>query len=472
MSEIKFREVYDFTPIAEGNPNQCIQFAIDFCRHFPEVIYCRDDGKYYKYNNGLYKSITFIEMQNLILRAKDIPGIRKITRAKRSEVIHTIADINNYSRKLFDQSGIINFKNCYVNLDNINEDGYVGHQHDMTLINTIQLPYEFNPRAKCDLWEATIWDIFKGDHNKISLLQQFFGYCLMKDTHFERMLFIVGEAGTGKSTILDSLGYMLGKENISSLNLSQMASPNYAGSLIGKYANIVTEIPDNEKEFEGELKKIVTGDDITINNKYEKIHTAKPFCKIIFSGNDMPNIQDPTNGVFRRMIYIPLNKVMKYENQDRNRRSELKREASGIFNWAIKGLNLIKQRNGIFLDKSSEEEVRQLRISNNPILQFIEEKVYYTGDGEHYITKEDMCDEYYDFCKKYKLKSYFSVPKLIKRITSYLPEDIEYKQKRTAKFGSHDRRMCFVGVILKNENEVIDKNFLERAKDLEVVDHL
>src|SRR5262249_25697470 len=63
------------------------------------------------------------------------------------------------------------------------------------------LPYPFKADAGCPHWRAFLAHNLEGDDERIALLQEWFGYCLMTDTSLQKFLMLVGEGANGKSVI-------------------------------------------------------------------------------------------------------------------------------------------------------------------------------------------------------------------------------------------------------------------------------
>jgi P4 family phage/plasmid primase-like protien len=56
------------------------------------------------------------------------------------------------------------------------------------------MPYRYEEDAKCELWIKTLNQILEDDQNKLNSLQEFFGYCLTKDTKQLKALLLLGES--------------------------------------------------------------------------------------------------------------------------------------------------------------------------------------------------------------------------------------------------------------------------------------
>jgi len=103
--------------------------------------------------------------------------------------------------------------------------------------------------------------------------------------------------------------------------------------------------------------------------------TACPTAKLIFAANTRPRFLDRTTGIWRRMIVVPFDIQIPEVEQNKKLADELKTEMSGIFNWALIGLERLLKR-GIFIEpKKSKEAREEYMLENNPTRMYLEEKL-------------------------------------------------------------------------------------------------
>ena len=96
--------------------------------------------------------------------------------------------------------------------------------HSPQWFSPMCLPYEFDPAAHCPLWLAFLAEVLESDSERIAVLQEWFGLCLIPDTTFQKFFMLVGEGSNGKKVILDVLETLLGEANVSHVPLEQFAS--------------------------------------------------------------------------------------------------------------------------------------------------------------------------------------------------------------------------------------------------------
>ena len=158
-----------------------------------KITFCLEEEKFYIFKDGRWQSKYDVEMMKMI--GDKIPEIYKYSVSTRKQIIDNLKVIRYSSILNFNLIDMLNLKNGMVNP--------YSHQvlkHEPFYMSKIQINYEYNKDAKCNLWLKTLNEILEGDQEKISLLQEFFGYCLTRETKYEKALLLCGDSRSGKST--------------------------------------------------------------------------------------------------------------------------------------------------------------------------------------------------------------------------------------------------------------------------------
>lgn len=139
------------------------------------------------------------------------------------------------------------------------------------------------------------------------LLLQMIGYLFYSRNELRKCFFLKGKGRNGKSTLLKVCSVMLGYDNISTISLDQIEEGGYeVPSLSGKLANFGDDIEGSYITKSATLKKLVSGDPIFVRAIYGKPYEMRPYCKMIFSCNEMPTFKDKSHAMDDRVIIIPL----------------------------------------------------------------------------------------------------------------------------------------------------------------------
>lgn len=277
------------------------------------------------------------------------------------------------------KSPFVVFRNGIVDLHKATQAGGKAKLRKLNPRNfsTIALPYDFVPDAGCPLWQKTLKEIFprsgRGDR-RVRLLQEFFGYALLADnTRLHKFLILVGDGSNGKSTILRVLEELLGQDNVSHVPLEQFGGNFRIYEMAGKLANIAGDMNRVEKVEEGYLKSLTSGDPVQADRKFKDPVTLRPTAKLIFAANQLPPINDRSDGVWRRMIAMPFLATFRGKSCDIDRVDHLMEELPGIFNWALEGARRLLERGRFTCCKVCQGCLNEHRYHTDPFLQFIQE---------------------------------------------------------------------------------------------------
>lgn len=326
----------------------------------------RINGSLHIYKDGYYQhNLTDIEYAM-------IENIPNLTRDKRKEVMSYLDVIvrNSYGRA---DSNLICFKNGVYN---IVEEELTEHSPEYLITNQIQANY--NPNAYSELMDKTLDKLACGNEKIRMLIEEMIGYCFYTKSELGKAFLLTGEKSNGKSTLLHIIKTLLGDDNVSALDLKELGAEFKTAELAGMLANIGDDISANFIEDTGLFKKIVTGDRLTAARKYEHPFTFEPYCKLLFSANDIPRMKDRSGAVIRRLIIIPFNATFSKNDPDYSPyiKYELcKPEAlEYLAQLGLKGLKRVLYNQGFTECKEVTQELEQYEKDNNPILGFLEER--------------------------------------------------------------------------------------------------
>lgn len=334
-----------------------------------EYIYCMENDKFYIYEDNCWRTV--MEMDLLGAITERIPDINKETLHQKKQIIEHLRIMVRRRMDIFNRTDLLNFPEG--EFDPVNQ---TLHEHDKENYSTIRLPYSYNPNAVCPLWEKTLSEIFEEDDKKISVLQEFFGYCLVPDVRQKKALLLLGESDSGKSTILFILKALFGKENCSSVPLKHIGHPQYTPMMINKLVNIDTDVSKNAQDFEEDFKKITSGEEVTCNQKFIETFEFVPKCRMVLAANIFPKITDHSSAFYNRLILIPCDRIFSEAEKNRDLVETLKREElPGIFNWCLIGLKRLRERKMFEQHSFIKEAVGDLEDANNPSNLFFREHI-------------------------------------------------------------------------------------------------
>lgn len=302
----------------------------------------------------------------------------------------------NWTREMPDDmdKNILAFKNCLANI----ETGELFPFSPDYFITT-KLDVEINPEfTECPKLDKFFEELV-GVENK-SILYDIIAYCFTRHYFYQKMFILWGRGQNGKTTFLDLLIRILGKQNISSETPQDLATNEFSkGELFGKFANISSELPYSSIQDTNVIKALCGGDFLKCNRKYKQPFQFRNFAKLLFSGNELPAVADKTLAWARRLYIIKFDKVIK--NPVKNYLDTIctQEELKGLAWKCFHRLRQMKEKGWEF-----EKEVNPTKMMtlyedlSDPLKKFLREECIEDGDG--FIFKFRLRDEFESWCKQ------------------------------------------------------------------------
>lgn len=252
-----------------------------------------------------------------------------------------------------------------------------GHATDYV---TKRMKVIYDPRAVCPHWEAFIERVLP-DAEIRKYVQQTVGYTLTGATSDQRFYFLHGNGKNGKSVFINVLAELFGdygcKARREVVEESKTGSNAYTRDLAlfpGARFLYGEETSAHGRLREDLIKSLTAGDPITADPKFERPFTYKPVAKLWLCGNHKPVIEGSDVGIWRRVVLIPFTTTIPDGEQIPHEimHSKLMAEASGILNWALRGLDEWKLG---AIPQAIRDAVEEYRRDEDDLAEFITERV-------------------------------------------------------------------------------------------------
>lgn len=360
------------------------------------ATYMKNQFHIIKINNQLhlYEDGIYVTGQDKI-ESKMIEVVPSLNRAKRSEVYAYINLLIRKNLRTLD-ANLIAFKNGVYNI----EDGsFTDFSPDYIITNKIN--WNYSPSAKSELAETTLKKFACNDEKIEKLLKEVIGYCFYRYNELGKAFILTGDKSNGKSTFLDMISYLLGQENISSLDLAELGERFKTAELFGKLANIGDDIKGDFIPDLAIFKKLVTGDRVNAERKGQDPFEFNNYSKMLFSANKIPRVKDETGAVLRRLIIVPFNAKFTKDDKDYDPYIKYKLRSDEVMEYLILvGLNGLKDvltNKGFTISEKVETELQEFDEINNPILMFIRDND--ENDIKNHTTNEVYLN-YTEYCRE------------------------------------------------------------------------
>ena len=181
-----------------------------------------------------------------------------------------------------------------------------------TIYTDIYYPYEimtqeefdnFNGRAKSFMEEISCYDPQKNP-DMIKIIWECIGCMLAPTKPFAKIFIWYGSGANGKSLLLKLVKRIMGNFMTHS-NILTINDKFALESVITGVANITDDVGITTIKETGVLKSLIDGGDIEVNRKYKNSIWWKPNSQFVICCNDVPKIADTTQGMLRRLSFVP-----------------------------------------------------------------------------------------------------------------------------------------------------------------------
>jgi P4 family phage/plasmid primase-like protien len=242
--------------------------------------------------------------------------------------------------------------------------------------STSQISIVYDPAARAPRFEQFLQEVFEGDDDakaKARCVIAMIGYCLLTTTRFERFFILIGRGSNGKSVLLAVIEALLGLRNVSAIQPDQFGNKFQRAHLLGKLANIVTEIKQGAVIDDAALKAIVSGELATAEQKFRDPFDFRPHATCLFGTNHMPATRDFSDAVFRRAVILKFNRKFTGSQKDTKLKDKLTTELPGILNLALQGIAEAISDGDFTEPPSSETAKAEWRKENDQVQIFVED---------------------------------------------------------------------------------------------------
>lgn len=329
-----------------------------------------------------------------------------------------------------------------------------------------KIPVVYNSESKCPNISKHLATVLKHEED-IPVIEELFGFLLLKEYRFEKAFMFSGEGRNGKGKTLELMKRFLGAENCVNIPLQDFETDTYAiGHLFGKLANLSGDIDKKALVKTGVFKTLTGRDIVSGNRKFLSRLDFQNYAKQIFCANELPITYDKKISFWDRWVLLEFPYIFisekEYDKVPKEEKSNYKladpeivdkiateNELGGLLNIALDGLKrLVKQKDFSYNKSNAEVEDLWTRKSDS-FSAFLKDCVEEDWEGK--ITKQELRKAYSGYCKMHKTT--MMSDKLIKGIlTATFPVGEERDQ------GSGKQVTYWSGVIFKRSMESIDSN--------------
>lgn len=287
-------------------------------------------------------------------------------------------------------------KNGYVEVDTGRR---VGDFEEFTFYR-MAVDYDRDAPAP-ERWLSYMADLLEPDD--ILTLQEFLGYCMIPTTKAQKMLFLIGEGGEGK-TIIGTVAKALFGESMAAGSLHNLEERFGLAEIEGKLLFVDDDLKTEGLRESSNIKTLVTAAaPVRIERKGLQAYQANVFCRLMAFGNQMVDtLYDHSNGVYRRRLILttkprPADRVDNPALADEIIANEL----PGVFLWMYEGLRRLISNGYRFTisDRAKQTAEEVLRDTFSPAAFFEDRNAVRLGDQTKQITSKALYEAYCAWCE-------------------------------------------------------------------------
>lgn len=192
-------------------------------------------------------------------------------------------------------------------------------------------------------WERFLKQVFLDDAEVINFMQVLLGYCLTGSVREQKIFFLQGKGGGGKSTLIDLVREIMGSYalKLSTSVLMQSKFDNSQANLAelqGVRLATSSEIESGHFWAEARLKELTGDATLAACRKYRDPIEFKQTQKHVVSANDRPRLRGGDAALRQRMVLVPFRASFRgTSSEDKGLDDKLRVEAPAILHWMIQG---------------------------------------------------------------------------------------------------------------------------------------
>lgn len=364
-----------------------------FISHISKEIYYYSNGIYHKHGDKLIKKKCRQYWESIGIETHHIREIENIIRDKTMILNYN----DNSNQEIFDSD----YKKLILKNGMYDFEGMELVDYDSNVLSTIKHPIFYDELKKCPKFDKFLDSCFDGDQIRITQVLEMMALSFIKKYIIQKGYVNYGIGSNGKSTFLNILRNMLALQNTSSIPMQLFQTSQFMGyELRGKCANISADGGIDPITKTGYIKSILGGDAIRCEQKRKDPFDFMPFVTLIFTFNELPVVNDSSDGFARKIQPIHWDNRFYGDKKD-SKVDDIaynSDERSGIFNKLIPIIkrlidekklsheNTVQETKTIWLSRSDSF----FKFKNDHIVMGAEYKVEINRVKDYY---KQICDD-------------------------------------------------------------------------------
>lgn len=264
-----------------------------------------------------------------------------------------------------------------------------------------RLPVAYNPKAaKPERWLAFLNELLEPED--IPTLQEYLGYCLIPCTKGQKMMFLLGKGGEGKSRIGLVLKKLMG-DAVSNGSIQKVETSRFArADLENRLLMVDDDLNMNALPKTNYIKSIVTSEcKMDMERKGVQSYQSQLYVRFLCFGNGaLTALHDKSDGFFRRQIVLTTKDRPAGRADDPFLVDKLLREKEGILLWCLEGLHRLIGNNYQFsISGKARENMETVKRSSNNVIEFLQSEGYIRFKADSEASSKALYEAYQRWCE-------------------------------------------------------------------------
>lgn len=192
------------------------------------------------------------------------------------------------------------------------------------------------------MWSEFLDWVTGGDQSVRDYLQMVAGMAAVGEVFQEGVVMAYGPGGNGKSTLVNTVGNVLGEYAgsiaIKILTTERQNSGPALATMRGKRLVVAGELEENQRLSVSTLKQLASTDKLVIEEKYHAPEVVKQTHTLVLFTNHLPRVGSTDGGTWRRLTVVPFLSKVPPDKNILNYTETLTREAGeAVMAWVVHG---------------------------------------------------------------------------------------------------------------------------------------
>ncbi len=244
-----------------------------------------------------------------------------------------------------------------------------------------------------------IFESILGSPGNVEVFLSAIGQALDRRTACDRLVWIVGSPGTGKSSLTRLLEILFGQEGYAAgpkalIKPRDPLAPNPTlASLVERSIGIVNDA-ENALLDESIIKAVTGGDTITVRRLYKDQTEVRSHALIVVTSNSLPKISGDDTAIMNRRL-LPFQCTNVIHAEKRLRLEDVMTMYIPDLQWIVEQAIMYRSLNDGLMDILPEQEdvITQIKIASDPLSDFLQ-GFEITDQDVEFIKVNDFMDEY------------------------------------------------------------------------------